>query len=480
MKKTILFFLIVLLAFPFPVSAESNIYDLDEMGLQVAIPSEFSVITRDTSASDPIFSNCRTTKSAVIDQFEASGIYLNAISPSFTEEIVFTMTESSLDNFAALSDTMLNITITSLKDQFSAYGFNVSKHEVYHHAQTKFVKMYFSDSANTVHGLQYSTVYCGKAMNFTMRSYSGSLSSEQEATIQQIVDCILFDSPFSASTPTEQTDGFVYTDPQREVTFCLSSSWKEEPLSKDRQFLDAKFISTQDTGCSILYGSTDIWSQMSVAERSGSSREEMNNSAFTRLDIAQAFDIPLSDVSIASYNGVEYFAIQANVSSNVYGLDLSLDMTQLLYFDDGWMYTFQFSGTDTHILYSDFEALLESVEYPAVSIIPEATATAPTIPETIATVAPPSVTEGGADSKLPEAVPAQTKSSDSSSPVLILIILGILAIAFVAVILHRAKAANAEFLDDVPPVSNATVCKNCGQPLPSDSAFCHKCGTKIY
>ena len=57
MKKVIAVVLtiIVLLAMPFNLSvfAASNTYDFDEWGLQVTIPSGYSVITRDTPPSAP-------------------------------------------------------------------------------------------------------------------------------------------------------------------------------------------------------------------------------------------------------------------------------------------------------------------------------------------------------------------------------------------------------------------------------------------
>ena len=64
---------LLLLAMPLniSVSAASNTYDLDELELKVTIPSGYSVITRDTPASDPIFSDLGTTKSALISHKKA-------------------------------------------------------------------------------------------------------------------------------------------------------------------------------------------------------------------------------------------------------------------------------------------------------------------------------------------------------------------------------------------------------------------------
>ena len=73
-------------AFPsISVYAASKSYKLSELGLEVTIPSGYSVITRNTSASDSIFDRLGTSKSEMISHFTNSGIYLSAISDKNNE-----------------------------------------------------------------------------------------------------------------------------------------------------------------------------------------------------------------------------------------------------------------------------------------------------------------------------------------------------------------------------------------------------------
>ena len=140
---------LLLLVMPFNLSvfAASNTYDLDELELQVTIPTGYSVITRDTPASDPIFSDLGISKSALISHFEASNIYLNAISNTYNEEVVVTMAENNLTNFSLLSDMALETLTSAMIDQYKNYGISVSKYDIYHHSQAKFVRLYFTDVA---------------------------------------------------------------------------------------------------------------------------------------------------------------------------------------------------------------------------------------------------------------------------------------------------------------------------------------------
>ena len=468
MKKIALYssLFALILSLCFSALAASNTYDLDELGLQVTIPNGYAVITRDTPASDPIFSDLGTTKSALISQFESSNIYLNAISDTYNEEVVVTMMENSLTNFSLLSDTTLNTLASTLVNQYTDYGINVSKYDIYQHSQAKFVRLYFTDTGKTVHGLQYYTIYDGKAMNFTMRSYEGRLSSRQETAIKTIVDSIKYDKAPPVADRGEDTNSFIHTDTDSGVTFTVPANWKQEAFSKDREFIDVKFVSTKEDGCTMIYGSTDMWSQMSASDRAGYTRSDLNNSAFTKSDIAAMYNTTADKISTVTYNGVEYFKGETNYTSDAYGVDITVKMTQLVYIDNGWMYMFQFGGTSTHKLYSDFESLLKSVQYPTVSDV------------------------GGVGSTNNTTSNNTNDNTDDSSGIIAVVVLFVIvAVIVVAMIVSRKK--NQSEPANYTPIYNTPTpeppsrpeptiyCTKCGQALPLDSDFCHKCGTKI-
>lgn len=470
MRRVLSLFAVLLLVMVLlcnPVFAASNTYDLDELALQVTIPSGYSVITRDTPANDPIFSALGTSKSALISQFETSNIYLNAISDTYNEEVVVTMMENSLSNFSLLSDTALETLASALVDQYVNYGINVSKFEIYHHSQAKFVKLYFTDTGKTVHGLQYYTIYDGKAMNFTMRSYEGSLSTRQENAIKSIVDSIKYDNAPPVSEPDEDTDAFTYKDSEGGVTFTVPANWKQEEFYKDREFIDVKFVSTKEDGCVMIYGSTDMWSQMSTSDRVGYTRADLNNSAFTKADIAEMYSTAADKITTVTYNGVQYFKGEPKYTTDTYGIDLSVTMTQLVYIENGWMYTFQFGGPSTHKLYPDFESLMKSVKYASAS------------------------NGAGVGSGNQNNSKNKGDTEDNSGVIAVVVLLAIAAVIVVAVVVSRKKKSEEYYTPTYTPTytppapqppkpAEPTIpCKNCGRALPLDSAFCHVCGTKI-
>ncbi len=464
--KLVLAICVMLIFAVINIRASYDIYNLDELELKTSIPNDYFVITRDISPDSKILSNLGLKKSDIIEQFEIMGIYLNAFTDTYNEEIVVTMFENNdLSYFILLSDTELDVFASAMINQLQELGVDVKNYDIYHHTQTKFIKCSFFDKQNNVYGVQYSTLYDGKAINFTMRSYEGSLSSEQEAIIKTIVDEIEFYKDPPTLEQGEDTASFVYTDKDTDVTFTVPDNWKQEEFTKDREFIDSKFVSTKDSSGVIIYGSTDMWEEMSEYDKVGYCRSDLNNSAFTKSDIAEMAGTTEDEITTVTYNGIEYFKTEINTSTNIYNLDINVTITQLIFVNNGWMYTFQFSGTNTHKLYPEFETLLKSVQYPNISNN------------------------------------VSNFSNDNLGIITILVLLVIFLIIVIIVAIFRKKHnLITKYKQDEPKdnvandeifpaqVSQNTVsqdnnqirfCRKCGQPLVDSSKFCSKCGTLV-
>lgn len=485
--------LVFTVCFSMPVAAASNQYVLSELGLTVTIPEDYTAITRDTPESDPIFAILGMTKADIVNQFEESNIYLNAISYYSNEEIVITMDENTIDNLSSLKDSALNVVASMLVDECAKYGMNITYYVIYHHAQAKFIKLYFTDAAKTVHGLQYYTVCDGKAMNFTIRSYAGSISAEQENAIQSTVDSVLFDDPPLEPEQVEDTHPFQYTDADSGLSFIVPANWQQEEMFENREYLDVKFTCNQDTDCAMTFTSVDVWDQMSPFDRFGYTRSEMDNSLWTLADIAEMYNTTMDQISKVTYKGKEYFKGKMTSSSDVYGIDFEATVTQLIRIENGWLYLFQFVGTDSHERYFDFINLVESVIYPPVvhEKKPEPTkqTTLPTYPSS------PNLQNSSPNTSVNSspnitANASQKASSDHTGViVVVLLLVGVFAIVAASAVIRKKKRKseeqfgystneNAPEAQSASDTAQACFCKKCGQKLPSDSIFCHICGAR--
>jgi len=359
----LLVFAFLLPIIPAPAFAASDTYELDELGLVVTIPSKYDVITQDTSPYSSVFSDRGLSGTDLVEQFKTNGIYLNAVPNDGTnEEIVVTMTDGVWDNLSVFSDTTIKTFASALANEYKDYGITVLEYDVYQHSQAKFIRVYFTDATNSVYGLQYYTTYDAKAMNFTMRSYSGELSQAQEDVMKGVVDSLVFDTAPAAAPSVPETDPFVYTDVETNTTFTVPANWYEKELSKEREYIDVRFASGKEEGLAIMYGSTDVWTQMSEADKVGYSRSDLDTSLFTEADMKEYF-VGADNVSKATYNGIDYFLVVQSSNQEMYGAEFVVEMTIAVRFHNGWLYEFQFGGTKENKYFSDFEKLLSSVQY---------------------------------------------------------------------------------------------------------------------
>ncbi len=450
MKRVLFSFVTaMILMIGYHAMAAETVYDIREMELEIAFPDNYSVITRDIPADEQILETYGLTADALNATFIQSNIYANALSAAENDEIVVIMTDIEMMDFSSANETILNSLANGLVKEYTNVGVKVVSNDIYHHSEAAFIVVRFENKLQEVHGLQYYTVRNGKAMNFTLRSYNGEISEPTAATFKKIIDSIHFYTASSGEVKTEDTPSFLYTDNETGVTFTVPENWSQEPVSEDKNNIDAKFVYADHTN--MVYTSVDIWSQMPAYEKAGKTRADVDNSYLTKLELAEMYDVPFSDISMVTYNGIEFFKYNHSTSTAASGLEINVTITQLLRFENGWMYLFQFSGTQDDPLYTDFESLLKSVD----------------IPKAETTSYIKDYDTGGN---------ATTGGAFADQFIIILIVVLVVAGVVTAVVIIAVKSAKKK-----KSTAGAIViyCRNCGAAIPADSIYCHKCGTSV-
>lgn len=370
---TLLIFCFVLCLLPVSAFAATGTYDLDELGMSIELPSDHIVFTRDIKANDPNLSAYGLTKDGLSSLMQERSIYLNAWDEDINYEIIITMMDSPLADYNLLSDTTLAAVVSSFETEYAGAGITFIRSDIYQHSQAKFAKIYISQPNNgeTAYGLQYNTVYNDKAINITMQSYSGKIDSNKESILKKIVDTVHFDTDPQLNPPPTQTEAFTYTDPTSGMTFTVPANWVEEPMFKEREFIDVKFVSNLEEGLAIIFASEDMLSDGFLEESGVSgfvkllvSRSDLDNSMLTKADVAAMYGESESAVSTVTYGNKEYFIYETVQSGSAYGVTVKVPMTILVRCENGFMYMFQFCGTKDNPHFADFEKLVNSVKYP--------------------------------------------------------------------------------------------------------------------
>ena len=439
MKKYIITVLTIVLVFSMilPVGAAAAKYVLPELGLSLAIPSEYDVFTRDMDADDPLFSKYNISRDDLMEHFASGSTYLDAVAPDGSEEIVVVMTKNSVEEFNSLGDTALMALSSELQKEYENYGLSVSSYDLYHHSQLIFIRIYFNTADKSTYGLQYYTIYGNKAMNFTLRSYTGPISAAQENTMLSVVDSICMDSYSSPNSPAGEAPAFTYTDRETGVIFLVPENWKQEEFSKERQYIDAKFVSLKDPGLTMMYGSTDLWAQMSASERAGYTRSDFDHTLITASDIAQMLGTT-APVKCVTYNGREYYQAEVTTETEAYGASLSVTMTHAIRIENGWIYWFQFGGTSQSEYFDDFERMISGARYPEIKA---------------------------------------NSNSQLAAGAIVTAAVAAIVIAIVLLNKRRCRGAAPQNAAGIAG-TECVVCQKCGAAMPKDSCFCMKCGTK--
>lgn len=357
---------LALCLFSVSASAAGSTYYLSELGMQIDLPEDYIVFTRDTPADDPNFILYGISKEDMDSLLVQQSMYLDAITSTGDAEVVVTMIESPLEDFNQLSDSTLKILASSFTAEYESMGITLLRSEVYQHSQAKFLKIYISRSSEqgTVYGLQYYTVYDGKAINVTLHSYQGEIGAYEESELLDIVDTVRFDTAPQLNDPPAETEAFVYTDANTGLSFTVPANWVEKPLNEEREYITAKFVSNLEPGLCIFFYGEDFWSQLPEEERSLYSRSEVDNSLFTEADIAYMYGCEESEVSTVYFGDRAYFSVEITDTGTLYGLTATATSIVFLRYENGYLYAFRFFDTRESPYYKDFESLMNSVTYP--------------------------------------------------------------------------------------------------------------------
>lgn len=363
--------LMLLLSIP-AYATDTTEYTLNKLGLTVSMPTDYIVFTRDINANDPNLSAYGLTKDSLSSLMNSRSIYLGGWDENVNNEINITMFDSPFVDYNLYSGTTLSAIATSFEPIYENAGLTAIKSEIYQHSQAKFLKIYVSQSNgdSTAYGLQYHTVYADKAINITMTCYSGQISSSNEAALKNIIDSVAFDTaPQVAESDFIPTNAFKFTDSKTQTTFTVPANWVEGELSKERKYISAKFISNEEMGLSIYYGSVDAFEKLPELSDSGLPRSAVNMKLFnTELSseeiiemFAEMYGGIASDFSYVTYGENAYYAVQVTDTVEAYGIEFKPTITQLFCVDNGYFYCFAFYGTSDNDYYDEFEALLTSV-----------------------------------------------------------------------------------------------------------------------
>ena len=211
-KKLFAFVLIFALCSTNAFAAETTMYEVDNTGITISIPSSDYVITQNTPLTAPVFSFLGISNpQSVIDQNMTNGILIDVVNPNFYYEIV--IGSPALDNvgFSSLSDfdqTTINQTIESMKSQFENNGIALLEYEICQDYAQPYLVLDISQQlqGQTLYSQEYYTIVNGTALYVTLHELSGSqVSADNIQTLKTVVSSVSFPQPQTTTLPEQET-----------------------------------------------------------------------------------------------------------------------------------------------------------------------------------------------------------------------------------------------------------------------------------
>ena len=398
MKKVCVFTLVLLISFLLTVTAfaAGQTYTLGDTGVQIDIPSDYVVFTRDIADNDPNLDIYGLSKAELLDLLEANDAYLDALSEQWNFEMVVTILDSPLDDFAGISNAELDTMWPFVEAAFVDSGFTINSHEIYELDQAKYLKVYLEQTieGSTQYVLHYSTVYDNQMIDLSMQPLDGFMHPGEEAAFQEIVDSVQFAGISSDEESAPAASAFVYQDTETGVEFTVPANWSQDSLTEDREVVEVKFTSDLEGGMTITYGKADLLAALTEEEQAEISRSMVDNSFFSAADLALMLGVSEDEFVSETHGGKEYIRYQTTSSVSVFDNVIDITVMNLIRIENGYMYIFSFSGDESSALYQDFTSLVESVTYPSVEpMVEEEPDDAPIIEEEAPSVPAPVLEE---------------------------------------------------------------------------------------
>lgn len=160
-----------------------------------------------------------------------------------------------------------------------------------------------------------------------------------------------------------------YLDPVSGTSFLLPVGWIQEDMSKEREYIDAKFVPEKNDGTCIIYTCEDFWMAIEETERlelerMGYSRKDVDNTLFSAADLADMYSIDSSDVYVLNYSNQDFLTAEITQKQELFGFTFPIKSTILVCIRNGYIYSFQFSGASDSSIYGQlFDEMLNSITW---------------------------------------------------------------------------------------------------------------------
>jgi len=205
LKKLLLLVISFLFIIGGSVSASETVtYNIKEIDVNVDIPAEYLVFTRNIKDDDPALQKSGLTKDFILSYLESGNMYLCAMPEDNEFEIYlsYITTDENVPSFSELTPEGEKTLIRSITDNLAVSNMQPSNFSFYDNNGKMFIK-YEIQQNKTDYMLSHSTLYDKKNINIMLRPASGQFTDNQRNIIEEIAHSIRYNAPSEPVTTEE-------------------------------------------------------------------------------------------------------------------------------------------------------------------------------------------------------------------------------------------------------------------------------------
>ena len=499
MKRTIgLIILFAMLLSVAAYAADTKTVRIDELDLSVDVPSKYTAITQD-SASYAISDGLEDTQQWMKEnQFY---LLLQNGDPRFECKLV--AASNPLERMDQFDDAVLEEQLEETRSRFEEQLVSVSSATLFHTDETVFFRIDGSardSDGNLLQTLLYSTIYNHQSLNFAVQ-FEGEEMPEQYRTLG---DAIITSLRFGAD-PGPVQESTVFRDSVTGASFTVPADWITVELDGGDYFdgehppLTFAGFFCPDNAVEVQYVCYDLMEQLPDLIGKLLPRERVDQEHVSIEAIKRSIPYDVQSAQTQTIGGRDFYILEIAGTAETDGVEKAFTVTDAMYIQNGYEYSFKFSDTADHPRYAEFLSMLETAEFPEALPV-ESEAQEETVEEAaeepaadaaeVVAAEEPAAAEDTAAAEAPSGMPDPARAFRigmiAGRITRAVLILAAIVTAIVLLAKNRKKKARqpAGAVPDLPAAIAAPAapakreCAACGAGLSPDEAVCPYCGTE--
>lgn len=181
-------------------------YTIEELGITLSLPEEYAVFTRNIKKKDPNLEKYGYTKAYLDGYMQQNDLYLIAMDPGNTMQLMVAMRESTASYLERVDDAALESVLEMVREEYAGGDSEILEMRVFRSGDERYIAAVWGVKSLKAYYYQYSTSRNGKEYTICMNSYIGKDSDWVRQATERIVQSIQYLEPVQAPEPTKPED----------------------------------------------------------------------------------------------------------------------------------------------------------------------------------------------------------------------------------------------------------------------------------